>query len=70
MALFLNSLTKCGIFKFTLIFFLTVPDFWAPQQYKMAHVFYSDLEEHCGKAFVGKSSFDKATRENNGNMPD
>jgi len=22
----------CGIFKFTLMFLFTVPDFWAPQQ--------------------------------------
>lgn len=60
----------CGVFKFPLIFFFTMPDFWALQQYKMAHVFCSNLEEHYGKAFMGKSCFDKATRENNGNMPD
>lgn len=67
-----SLLTKCpyGIFEFTLIFFFTMPDFRDSQQYKMAHMFHSNLKEHFGKAFMGKSSFDKATRKNHGNMPD
>lgn len=59
----------CGIFKFSLFFFI-MPDFWAWWEYKVAHVFCSNLVERYEKAFMGKSSFDKATRENNGNMPD
>lgn len=29
----------------------------------MAHMFYSDSKEHFGKALMGKSSFDKATKK-------
>lgn len=58
-------LTECpyGIFELTLKFFFTMPDFWDSLQYKMAHMFYSDSKEHFGKALMGKSSFDKATKK-------
>lgn len=53
------SLTKCpcGIVKFTLIFFFRMPDFLAPQQYKMAHVFCLNLGGALWEGIYGKILF-------------